>query len=966
MTRPEESTPVRNDLVGRDLDVMLIDRDAELSRATVALRRAQAGRGAFVLVSGPLGIGKSALLDEIGERGAQVDATVLKAGAAPMERDFSYGVARQLLEPALRRADEDVLASWTEGAAQYAIAALSDGAFGACQCRPADEGEGSGAATQRGLTTLAENIARDRTLLVLVDDLQWTDEATLHWLHHLTQQIQTARILLVCTLRDGCLLAGQESVRELVERATHTLRPQPFRLRGSRAVVRLNSREPADEEFVAACHTAAGGNPALLTSLLEESATHGFTPVARNAATLAELRPASMRQRILQCLEAQSPRVLRLARSMAVLGEGADLGLLGRLSALDPACRDDSLRVLVRLGLVKTSEDVQFVHPVVRDAALEGMSTADRTSTHARAAELLHQAGRPVEQVADQLMKINAPQDSWARKVLRAASESALHRGEAELSARYLRCALLDSFPHGSDRGRLLVELATAERSFAPLAAVRHMAQAMPLLDSALDRADGITRLAPIVLASSLLPVQDVLRQIAGELGDEQRLRGRERELALRLEARLRHTCSSNPVQLSDAVVRLKMLGPDPSTETAAERELLAMLLAAATCANALPAAEVAELAERIMKREPPHPSHVHTAVPMVIASMVAADSADSLVLWLETARAEAARGENRVEQALIRSEQALAALANGRLNEARPYAVEAFELAGTEHDGVGVVAAVSLALVAIESRDVGLARQLLGGRYRATNESYLWALLTMLSGTVALTEGDTRGALDHFYDAGHRMEQYSWRNPALLPWASHAAVVHHHLGEHERAAALSQQEVELAQLWGAPSALGRALIAQGRVTEGAPGLAMLRDAVNVLEGSPNHFELSRALLALGDRLGLDSPEGEAALRQAYAMAVACGAARVADQAASRLGNAVPSSPAPARGRLTPAELKVAKLAAGGLSNQAIADDFGISCRAVEKHLTNCYRKLSITGRSVLRTALHRLESESG
>ncbi|MFG2191752.1 AAA family ATPase [Streptomyces sp. NPDC048639] len=942
---------------------MLIDRDAELSRVAVALRRAQAGRGAFVLVSGPLGIGKSALLDEIGERGARLDATVLRAGAAPMERDFPLGVIRQLLEPALRRAPEDAVARWTAGDAHDALSALSDDAFGADAARPADDGDET---TLHSLTTLFENVARDQPLLILVDDLHWTDVATLRWLQHLVKRVESAPILLACTVRDGCVLSGRAPVRELVTRATHTLRPQPLHLRASRAMVRVSSPEPADEEFVAACHAAAGGNPAFLASIVEESAARGLRPLAQNAGALAALRPASLRQRLLQCLEAQSPRVLRLARALAVLGDDTDVELLGSLSALDAAGRDDSLRVLTRLGLVSSDDQARFVHPVVRDAALEGMSTADRTATHARAAELLHQAGRPVEQVADQLMAINAPQDAWARQVLRAASESALHRGEAEASARYLRCALLDSFPHGSDRGRLLVDLATAERSFAPLAAVRHMSQAIPLLDSAADRADAMTRLAPIVLASSLLPVHDSLRQVADELGDERQLRGRERELALRLEARLRHTCTSNPVQLSDSVVRLKMLGPDPAMDTPAERELLAMLLASATCANALPAAEVGELCERILKREPAYLSHVHTAMPMVVASMVAADSTQTLGPWLEAAREEAARGGNRVEQALIRSEQALTSLAHGRLNEARPFATEAFELAGTEHDGVGVVAAVSLALVAIQSRDVSLAQQLLGGRYRATNESYLWALLTILGGTLALTKGDPRTALDHFYDAGHRMEQYSWRNPALLPWASHAAVVHYHLGEHERAAALSQQEVELAQLWGAPSALGRALTAQGRVTDGLPGVAMLRDAVDVLEGATNHFELSRALLALGDRLGVDSPEGEAALRRSHTLSVASGATRVADQAASRLGSTVLNSPVPVRGRLTPAELKVAKLAAGGLSNQAIADDFGISCRAVEKHLTNCYRKLSITGRSVLASALQDLGSESG
>jgi len=596
----------------------------------------------------------------------------------------------------------------------------------------------------------------------------------------------------------------------------------------------------------------------------------------------------------------------------------------------------------------------------------EGMPMAERAALHALAAELLYRAGRPAEQVADQLLAIAAPQGAWATQVLRGAADSAQRRGAPEASARYLRRALLDSSPSGADRGRLLVDLATSERSFAPAAAVRHIAQAVPLLDSPVERAEAVTRLAPTVLASTLLPVHDLLRQVADGLGDERQLCGHERELALRLEARIRHTASSDPVELAESVVRLKMLGPEPAMDTAGERELLAVLLNSVTCANALPAAEVAQLCNRILEREPAFPSQEHTALPMVVINLVAADSVHALGSWLDMAHQNASRRKTRVEQALIRTEQALVSLACGRLTESRDRAVEAFDLAGTEHDEVLTVSAVALASVAIQARDYRLVERLLDGRQRAAaQEPYLWALLTLLKGTVAAHEGDPHTALDHFYDAGHRLEQSDWRNPVLLPWASCAALVHHRLGESERAAALGLQEVERAQAWGAPSALGRALTVQGRVTEGPPGVVLLKDAVDVLETSANRFELCQGLLALGGRLGPGVLEGEAALRRAYTLALECGAPWLARRAGAKLGDAVPG-PAPVRGPLTPAERKVAELAASGLTNQVIADDLGITCRAVEKHLTNCYRKMSIKGRAVLADALRELGDNSG
>ncbi|MGW9432599.1 LuxR family transcriptional regulator, partial [Streptomyces decoyicus] len=100
---------------------MLLDREAELDLTATALR---SGRGALVLVSGPLGVGKSALLDGICALGAAQGAQHLRASAAPMERDFSLGAARQLLEPALRQAPPETRARWTSGAAGHARSAL--------------------------------------------------------------------------------------------------------------------------------------------------------------------------------------------------------------------------------------------------------------------------------------------------------------------------------------------------------------------------------------------------------------------------------------------------------------------------------------------------------------------------------------------------------------------------------------------------------------------------------------------------------------------------------------------------------------------------------------------------------------------------------------------------------------------------------------------------------------------------
>ncbi|MGW3071223.1 ATP-binding protein, partial [Streptomyces sp. NPDC001130] len=92
---------------------MLLERQNELKVAAEALRLAVHGSGSLVVISGPPGIGKSALLTEIGELASRLPIgpiteslapprpLVMRAYAAPTERDFALGVTRQLLSPVL-------------------------------------------------------------------------------------------------------------------------------------------------------------------------------------------------------------------------------------------------------------------------------------------------------------------------------------------------------------------------------------------------------------------------------------------------------------------------------------------------------------------------------------------------------------------------------------------------------------------------------------------------------------------------------------------------------------------------------------------------------------------------------------------------------------------------------------------------------------------------------------------------
>lgn len=78
-----------------------------------------------------------------------------------------------------------------------------------------------------------------------------------------------------------------------------------------------------------------------------------------------------------------------------------------------------------------------------------------------------------------------------------------------------------------------------------------------------------------------------------------------------------------------------------------------------------------------------------------------------------------------------------------------------------------------------------------------------MWSGLAMLKGQSTAKKGELDTALGYFLDAGRRLEQCGWLNPALLPWASAAAFLHLYLGERKQARELSELEVERARAWG-------------------------------------------------------------------------------------------------------------------------------------------------------------------
>jgi len=102
----------------------LLERSAELARIESALAEARAGRGTFVVIEGPAGIGKTALLAVARTAAAEGGMRVLRSRGSELERNFAFGVVRQLVEPPLVEASEVERAELLQGAAGVAAGLL--------------------------------------------------------------------------------------------------------------------------------------------------------------------------------------------------------------------------------------------------------------------------------------------------------------------------------------------------------------------------------------------------------------------------------------------------------------------------------------------------------------------------------------------------------------------------------------------------------------------------------------------------------------------------------------------------------------------------------------------------------------------------------------------------------------------------------------------------------------------------
>jgi DNA-binding CsgD family transcriptional regulator len=930
----------------------LLEREAELA-TVVELIGGIGDGGRLLAIEGPPGIGKTALLAEAKGLGQEAGLQVLSARGSELERSFSYGLVRQLFEPLLVSVPAEERAELLAGAAALAAPLFEPAGLAG------DPDGDSSLATLHGLYWLTANLAARRPLVLVLDDMHWSDLPSLRWLAYLLPRMEGLPVLVVGGLRpeergeDGTLLAQIVSDPMAV-----VIRPAPLSVEVATVFLRERLSASADETFCAACHAETGGNPLLLRELVRAIADEGLVPIEANVPRLHALAARAGSRAVSLRLSRLTAAATALARAVAVLGDDADPHQAAALADLDESTAAEASAALARVDILRPQAPLGFVHPLIGTAVYETLSSLDRDAGHARAARLLAEAGAEPERVAAHLLRAPPAGDSQVVATLREAAHRAGSRGSSESAVAYLRRALAER-PSPDERAKLLLELGSAETQVDGDAAIEHLQEAHELSASPVERA----RVALLLGRQLFLLRGDEADAVFIEALDE--LSGADAELERLLEAGLITNDLFSPSLHGSALERLERVRGRPAAETIGEKLLLSLLAYHDARAGA-PADEVVPLVRRALADGKLVRGNVSGALFAICTVLAMADLNEVLSVY-DDLLAEAHRRGSVFAFAAVKVFRSQALVWRGDLAGAETDAREALAAAAAwgasarfSGHGAAFLADALMEQGKLDEAEAALARADFGG---ALPDSARLLYLRDSSARLRLLRGDLEGGLAEMLDAGRRFESVGSRNPAYIAWRSPAALALHQLGEQGEARRLADEELELARAWGAPRALGAALRAAGLIEGGDHGLALLEEAVQVLGDSPAKLEHARARTELGAGLRRANRRSQAReqLRQAVELATICGATQLAARAEREL---LATGARPRRialsgvESLTPSERRVAELAASGPTNREIAQALFVTQRTIEVHLTSIYRKLGISSRSQLAAAL--------
>ncbi len=930
--------------------MIFVAREAEIAvfEHLIADFASDPPHGRIALVTGPTGIGKSALLRVFSERAVAAGIRPLRAIGCAENGSRPFSLTQQLFS------------DFAGNSRYHHLAARAIDNYVALALEQPTEEELTAAYSRvlGGVEVFLRDLGTRGPVLILVDDAGRADPVSRRFLIDIMQRISFLRALIVLTEHTG------EATWQTAAASRTFLQPQVTR-------IRLLPLSPEDVSLIMtrwtgtgtlqlarAVHRATGGNPLLVRALIEDHQA-AIGERASPAAT-EPVAGLTFERAVRSCLEHAGPAVLDVARAVAVLDDCTRPDRISRLLASPADTVGRGLRALEQAGLL---ENLCLRHPAARQAVAADIHADRRLELHRRAAALLHHDGARAVAIARHLVAARHTEDIWVLPVLRVAAAEAKADGQLAHAVEFLRHAAR-ACSAGPERGAALLAAAKVDWQLSPSTAFHYL----PRLSAAareghLVGGQAVDFVAALAWHGRLTEASAAL----GHIGEASARRGGRVATDLDI-GRLLLFCTypglmDQVSQVHQVSITSAAQPLDRATTDPVERAALALAAVVTGRGHALASTD----AEHLLRNVPPTDAGIEAVMSAALV-LIYTDHLAAATTGTDILSTHPAISRSNTWRALVRGLRAEIALRRGDLPGAERHARAALTDVTPHGWGVGLGAPLASLLLAM----VRMGRLTEAARWLTTpvpetmfktrfGLHYLHA-----RGHFHLATGRLHEALADFSTCGDLMVRWGMDVSGLVAWRTDAAEAYLRMGQLEHSRRLAEEELTREGFTSSRTS-GNAFRLLAAASEPGERLPLLRQSVEVLRQVGARVDLARAMadLSIAYHGSGNTAQARSVSRGARLLANQSHAEAILEPPRQRASREHADSygaarryPPAAVDTLTDAERRVAALATLGHTNGEIADRLYITTSTVEQHLTRVYRKLNVRSRADLPAVL--------
>jgi tetratricopeptide (TPR) repeat protein len=491
--------------------VPFIGRESDLAVLRQAVEEAGQGKGRLLTLVGEAGVGKSRLAQETAALAERMGFKVLRSRALPGELSAPYFPWVEIASEYLRDAPPQLLyrVIGTHGAEIVKLVPELADRLGPTHATPSSNPDEARIRFFDGVTQFFQNVAKETALLLVMDDLQWADSASLRLLQYFGPRVAGHRVLWIGTYRE----VESEENRVLLDVLSDLNRERlvdavPIKKLGAGDVERMAAAivggERLPPEFGRLLFEKTGGNPFFVEEVLQSLSEEGLLPEGardRKSPLPANLRlPDTVRRVLRRRLSRVDAATLNALEVASVLGYDFAYETLQQVSDIDEASLQNSLESALQGRIIEecrrsTNELVYaFSDRQVHDLLYDDQSAIRRRKYHLKAARALERLPRSqtlqsAYELAYHFLEGNDLEQALHYSLLAAERAEAVYARED--AVRHLRLALeiLDARPDDALRASLLERLSESERLSGEIeSSLRHIEEAAALFGKLGDR----------------------------------------------------------------------------------------------------------------------------------------------------------------------------------------------------------------------------------------------------------------------------------------------------------------------------------------------------------------------------------------------------------------------------------------------------------------------------------------------